>query len=91
MIKEALDVWMWMFNIGLSGNEVLIYAYIYDCSSRGRVFTHSYQEIADSIGSSEQTVRRAIDKMLKLGAIKPVLILKTDNEFLFIPLIISKT
>lgn len=53
MIKEALDVWMWMFNIGLSGNEVLIYAYIYDCSSRGRVFTHSYQEIADSIGSSE--------------------------------------
>ena len=70
MIKEALDVWMWMFNIGLSGNEVLIYAYIYDCSSRGRVFKHSYQEIADSIGSSEQTVRRAIDKMLKLGAIK---------------------
>ena len=70
MIKEALDVWMWMFNIGLSGNEVLIYAYIYDCSSRGRVFTHSYQEIADSIGSSEQTVWRAIDKMLKLGAIK---------------------
>lgn len=56
MIKEALDVWMWMFNIGLSGNEVLIYAYIYDCSSRGRVFKHSYQEIADSIGSSEQTV-----------------------------------
>ena len=48
-----------------------LYMRIYTIVRQGAEYiTHSYQEIADSIGSSEQTVRRAIDKMLKLGAIK---------------------
>lgn len=70
--ENFLTIQGWMFNkLGLSGNEVIVYAIIYGFTQNGEDwFEGSLKYICESIGASKSTVLRILRTLEARGVIK---------------------
>lgn len=70
--ENFLTIQGWMFNkLGLSGNEVIVYAIIYGFTQNGEDwFEGSLKYICESIGASKSTVLRILRTLESRGVIK---------------------
>ncbi len=82
-IKSYITIQYWMReNLGLSGNELMIYAIIYGFSHDGESkFTGSAEWLAEWIGSSRKTVYRILKKLKEEKLIIGEDKIKKNNKF----------
>ena len=72
----------------LNANETCIYAAILKCTKAGRGWFANYRDLADALPFviSDETVRRAVNKLLDLGLIE-----KRDNALFAAPQNVADT
>lgn len=72
MAKNFL-VHLWMMkDLGLSGNELVAYAYLYEVTKRGKeVFTGGYAELTSAMNCTIPTVYNTIKKLRDKRLVMP--------------------
>lgn len=71
MTKKKFIVHQWMLTrLGLSGNELVAYAYMYDVSEGGqKKFDGGYLELSEVMNTSVPTVYNSVKKLRDKGLI----------------------
>ena len=74
MCKKSFSVQRWMIKEkGLSGNELVAYAYLYDVTGGGRSdFGGGYRELVDVMNTTIPTVYNIMRKLKDKGLISTV-------------------
>jgi len=72
----VINTWM-VTELGLSGNDLLIFAIVYGFSrDKKSAFYGSFNTIANTIGTSRRTVIRVVEGLEKRGLIKKIIVNK---------------
>lgn len=71
MTKKKFIVHQWMLTrLGLSGNELVAYAYMYDVSEGGqKKFDGGYLELSEVMNTSVPTVYNSVKKLRDKGLV----------------------
>lgn len=71
MVKEFFSIFDWMVEKGLSGNELVCYAYLCKETAQGeKSFTGGYEKIAKAIGVTFPTAYNVLKKMKEKGLVQ---------------------
>ena len=72
-MKKSFLVETWMMkDLGLSGNQLIMYAYLHDVTEKGvKSFTGGYTELSGALTMSIPTVYNVLDKLREKGYIEP--------------------
>ena len=72
-MKKSFLVETWMMkDLGLSGNQLIMYAYLHDVTGKGRnAFTGGYAELSGALTMTVPTVYNIIGKLRDKGYITP--------------------
>lgn len=72
-MKKSFLVEIWMMkDLGLSGNELLMYAYLHDVTKKGKeVFDGGYTELSGAMNMTVPTVYNIIKRLRDKGYITP--------------------
>ena len=63
-----MTIYGWMrTELGLKGNELMLYALIYSFSQNGQLFSGSREYLSEWVGCSVKTVQRSLDKLTEDG------------------------
>ena len=68
--KERFEIAGWMVEKGLSGNELVCYAYLYKQTEEGKsAYLGGYEKIAKAIGVTFPTAYNVLKKMKEKGLV----------------------
>lgn len=72
-MKKSFLVETWMMkDLGLSGNQLIMYAYLHDVTGKGtKSFTGGYTELSGALTMTVPTVYNIIGKLREKGYIEP--------------------
>ena len=72
-MKKSFLVETWMMkDLGLSGNQLIMYVYLHDVTGKGRnAFTGGYAELSGALTMTVPTVYNIIGKLRDKGYITP--------------------
>ena len=70
-----------IFHLGLSGGEILVYAYLMYCEDRTTYTCHpSYTTIGNAVGMSKRTVMKYVQMLERKGLIETEPTMVTNHE-----------
>lgn len=74
-VERYIKVYDWMFNLGMTWNEIIIYALVYGYNSSGENYFASQETTARRLGMQKSNLNRAIGHLVDKG------LLRVEKEF----------